>query len=159
MADQSTITDAEVISTDLEPTIPAQEPTQDNNPPPEKTVVGMFSLVYTALDEAGKLCKDDGITDKTEALRVALDAIPQSDLDCLVTNVVNTYKNLENLHVIGLGFEKHDDNNVRALFTVKFGDRAVTLGAPFDINGSKEILKTLGDTIDAIKPPSIILPN
>ena len=135
--------------------VPAVE--QDNTAPKPKTIIETFSLIYTALDEAGKLAKDESLADKTTAIKSALDAIPQSEIDAMVQNIVITYKNLEMLHIIAVGFERQDDDNIRSLTTVQFGDAKVTLATPFSIDSAKQILAVLEKAITPVQ--QIILPD
>lgn len=123
-----------------------------------KSVTGIFAAVYRAFDEAGKLAMDESIGDKTANLREALNGIPQADLDALVQNVVGTYKNLEGMHVTGIGFEPFE-GSIRCMVSVKFGTADVTMSCPYEIDGALQVMKSLDDSIRILKPINLILPN
>ena len=106
----------------------------------EKTVTGTFEKIYNAFDEAGK------VSDQHEELKAALQEIPQSDMDALVQHVIQTYKNLEGLHVIGLAFEAIPPG-ILAKVTFRFGDKDLTLAAPFDEKGAKDMLDSLKEAV------------
>lgn len=127
---------------------------------PQKTVHGIFSLIYTAFHEAGKLCKDESLDGSTMALRAALDALPQSDIDALVQNVTTVYKALDSMHVCGISFSPDMENKmVLSTSTVQFGDRKVDMPAPFNEEAAAAILKQMQSSLLAIKPSPLILPN
>lgn len=143
----------------------------DGNP---KTVHGIFSNIYTAFHAAGSVVRTHDalveesksldedvylspIREEIEALKKALDNIPQVDLDALVKNITTVYTSLENMHVIGLSFAADTASNmIMSATTMQFGDRHVGMSAPFDYERAMGVLRQLQDAMAVLKPPTIV---
>lgn len=128
-----------------------------------KTITGIFEAVYKALDAASAVVSAETamgeikvMSNEFRELRDSLRGIPLADLDALVKNVCQTYKNIESLIIIGLAFESISPG-VLAKVTLRFGDNDITLAAPFDENGASALLEDLKKSIGV--KSKIILPH
>ena len=119
----------------------------------EKTLTGVFAAAYGALNAAGALAQAcdgaaslDGIKDEVDALHLALAQVPQCDMDALVRNVLETYRAIVELRIMGIGFEK-TNGGILAKVTLRFGENDITLAAPFDGAGSTVMLADLTEAV------------
>jgi hypothetical protein len=125
---------------------------------PQKTVLGVFSLVYAALNEAGKLCGDDSILEKTAALRRALDALPQYDLDALVQHITVSFNKIDNMRAIGIDFRGDAATDMVVATThIQLGGDVLPLISPYDYDGAAGLLEQIRLAMGGIKKNGIIM--
>jgi hypothetical protein len=148
-------TTQETVAPSPESDIPAPEV---DTQAPEETVLGTFSLIYKALNEAGKVCNE--LPNSTEELVKALDAIPQPLMDKLVQHITAAFSGLQSFKCNGISFMPSDDGKmILSVSHMTFNDKVLPYVAPYDLDGIRMVQAQLEACINKMAAPSIITLN
>lgn len=133
--------------------------TEETPEHPAKTAIDIMVKIAAVLEQADKIAKGDGFGE-LDGLRSSLEDLPPADMNLLLQHIQSMYSACEGMAITKIAFRCDTDRHrVIVIVGIQFGIREIELFAPFDLDGSKNMLQELVGSLNLLQQTqTIILP-